>query len=369
MIRVLHFYKSFFPNSTGGVERVILEIIQSNKIFGVESAVLTTNNLGRKYSYTFEDIKVYSVPAFFKISSTPLSIQAIFEFKKLVKEFDIVHFHFPYPMADILNLFNNKKSIVTYHSDIVKQKNMMKIYAPIMRRYLRNVDKIVATSENYLKSSQILSALKKNIEVIPIGISTNQISQPKKERVDYWQRRFGKKFFLFLGVFRYYKGLNFLVEAASSLPYPIVIAGSGEMEVSLKKITKDRNIKNIFFPGFIAEEDKSALIKASYAFLFPSHLRSEAFGVSLLEAACLSKPMISCEIGTGTSYVNLDKETGIVIKPGSPEELKKAMSSLWNDPDLVGKYGNSARSRFINNFTSKIMGKRYLYLYQKLTNG
>ena len=58
-----------------------------------------------------------------------------------------------------------------------------------------------------------------------------------------------------------------------------------------------------------------ALLALSYAILFPSHLRSEAFGISLLEGAMFGKPLISSEIGTGTTYINIDGKTGVVVPP------------------------------------------------------
>jgi glycosyltransferase involved in cell wall biosynthesis len=76
---------------------------------------------------------------------------------------------------------------------------------------------------------------------------------------------------------------------------------------------------------------------------FPSHLRSEAFGISLLEGAMYGKPMISSEIGTGTTYINIDQQTGLVVPPSDPQALREAMRTLWDDPQLAQEMGSAPR--------------------------
>ena len=100
--------------------------------------------------------------------------------------------------------------------------------------------------------------------------------------------------------------------------------------------------------------------------VFPSHLRSEAFGISLLEGAMASKPLISSEIGTGTSYINIDGETGFVVEAGSATSLRRAMKRLWVDEDLASQMGAAGRARFEKYFTASRMGDSYEQLYRSL---
>ena len=95
-------------------------------------------------------------------------------------------------------------------------------------------------------------------------------------------------------------------------------------------------------------EDKIALLHLCYGFIFPSHLRSEAFGISLLEAATVGRPMISCEIGTGTTFVNAANETGLVINPGSPLALREAMQYLLDNPAIAAKMGKMQKNVLMN---------------------
>src|SRR3546814_2709598 len=122
--------------------------------------------------------------------------------------------------------------------------------------------------------------------------------------------------------------------------------GTGPQEAELKQQARRLGLANVSFLGALPESDKVALYKLCHAFVFPSHIRSEAFGVALVEAAMHGKPMISCEIGTGTTFINLDKVTGIAVPPANPGHLRRAMDDLWNDPSMAETYGRHARQRY-----------------------
>jgi glycosyltransferase involved in cell wall biosynthesis len=142
--------------------------------------------------------------------------------------------------------------------------------------------------------------------------------------------------------------------------------GSGGVEEALKSQAAELKLSNLVFLGSLPDEDKIALLTLSYGFVFPSHLPSEAFGISLLEAAMFGKPMISCEIGTGTTYINIDGETGLTIAPEDPVALAQAMTVLWNDSELAEGYGQAARRRYEALFKSTEMVQKYHTLYKRV---
>jgi glycosyltransferase involved in cell wall biosynthesis len=110
-----------------------------------------------------------------------------------------------------------------------------------------------------------------------------------------------------------------------------------------------------------------ALFKVCRAVVFPSYLRSEAFGVTLLEGAICERPLISTEVGSGTSHVNVDQETGFVVPPGSAAALRAAMDTLHAQPELAATMGQAARRRYEALFTGEVMGDRYYEIYRELT--
>jgi rhamnosyl/mannosyltransferase len=217
-----------------------------------------------------------------------------------------------------------------------------------------------------LATSDVLAQYRQKVSVIPIGLDKLTYPVPSSEKLAYWRNKIGQKFFLFVGFMRYYKGLHILMEASKGVDYPIVIVGVGPIEGQLKQQAINLGLRNVHFLGHLSDEDKVALLTLCYGVLFPSHLRSEAFGVSLLEGAMYGKPMISCEIGTGTTFINISDETGLVVPPSDPLALRRAMQYLWEHPELAEEMGQKAEQRYWSHFTADQMVRSYVDLYRDL---
>lgn len=369
-MKVLHVYRTYFPDTQGGAEEVVRQICRNTKSLGIESRVFYPSSIPIPSVIETEEAQLIRVKKNFEIASCGFCLGGISEFRRQVAWADILHYHFPWPFADVMHLAStiNKPSILTYHSDIVRQQWLGAIYQPIMKRFLKAVDKIVATSPNYAGSSDTLSDFKHKTSVVPLGLDEYSYPEPSEEDLQKVADRFGRDFFLFIGVWRYYKGLPFLLEALKNRPYRAVIVGSGPEEANIKELASNLGLDNVSFPGFVDDLTKMCLLKLCRGFILPSHLRSEAFGVTLLESAMSGKPMISTEIGTGTSYINSNLETGLVIKPGDPGALQQAMDFLHDNTSDAEAMGFNARQRFEDMFTGALLGERYVATYQSLVD-
>lgn len=368
-MKVTHVCKGYPPELVGGMEQVVKSIVEGTSALGIDVEVIclskspawsrTETIVGRKIHFHRTD---------FQLGANPVSVAMAFRVPGLITNTDVIHYHFPYPFADFLHFSTRiqQPSVVTYHSDIVRQKTLVRLYRPLMRRFLSSVDRIVATSPNYLATSEVLSNYQEKTRVIPIGLDCAQYPMASADRLKYWRNRVGKRFFLFVGVLRYYKGLFILLRAAKRAGYPTVVVGAGPLEKKLTAIATKEGIGNVEFLGRLSEEDKIALLKLCFSVVLPSNLRSEAFGVSLLEGAMFSKPLISCDIGTGTSFVNRDQVTGIVIPPGDPEALSSAMTYLWDHPEEAAAMGARAKVRYLQEFTAQKMAQSYVELYDEI---
>lgn len=367
-MRVLHFYKTSFPDSMGGIEQVINQLARGAKKLGVETDVLSLTSDRSARTIEIDGYLAHRARADFQIASTDFSASAFWRFAQLAKQADVIHYHFPWPFMDLVHFAARvkKPTVVTYHSDIIRQKQLLKLYRPLMRKFLSSMDRIVATSPNYPATSDILAKLMDKVSVIPIGLDKATYPHPAPDRLRFWQEKLGPRFFLFVGVLRYYKGLHILMEAAQGTDYPIVIVGAGPIEEELRAQAARLGLHHVHFLGHVSEEDKVALLTLCYAVVFPSHLRSEAFGISLLEGAMYGKPMISSEIGTGTSFVNIADETGLVVPPSDPLALRQAMRYLWEHPEHALAMGKCAEERYWKHFTAQQMVRSYVDLYGDL---
>jgi glycosyltransferase involved in cell wall biosynthesis len=367
-MHVLHFYKTYTPDSHGGIEQFIFQLINSVRQYNIQSEVLFLSRDKKEQTIELKTHRAHRAYLDFQIASNGFSFSAFSRFSQLAAQADLIHYHFPWPFMDLVHFITRvkKPTVVTYHSDIVRQKYLLKFYQPFMHNFLRKINHIVATSPNYLQSSVVLACYKYKTSVIPIGLDEQTYPSLLPEKLQIWQKRFTRRFFLFIGSLRYYKGLHVLLKAVKSLDYPVVIVGSGPEESSLKVQASIMGLKHVHFVGLLPDEDKLALLKLAYAFILPSHLRSEAFGISLLEAAMFGKPLISCEMGTGTTFINKQNETGLVIPPENSEALCEALHYLWTHPEQALTMGNNARNRYLQHFTADKMAADYARLYQRL---
>jgi len=367
-LRVLHVYKSYYPDTVGGIEQVIAQLGTALARIGDESRIFTLSPDPNPPVLVRSEGEVHRCRTTVEISSNPLSFSALGEFRRQLAWADVVHYQFPWPFADLMHMASGVRipSVVSYQSDIVRQKVLLHAYAPLMYRFLRKVDAVVATSPQYRDSSPVLGQLHRDVRVIPNGIDEACFPVPQADRLRAWREILGEGFFLFVGVLRYYKGLEILLRAAQGFGGRIVIAGTGPEAGHLQEFAKREKLENVRFVGAVSDEDKMALLQLSRAFVFPSHLRSEAFGMSLLEAAMCARPMVCCEIGTGTSYINADGETGFVVPPEDPVALRDAMQRFEQDPALAETMGQAARSRFHSMFTAQRMAQSYHDLYREL---
>lgn len=373
-MRVLHVYKTYYPDSVGGIEQVLLQLTRGLRARGVESRVFTLSPLAQPAVLQRPEGAVYRYPVTLDVASNTMSWPAVRGFAQQLAWADVVHYQFPWPFADLLHLlhrtqFKNKVSVVSYQSDVVRQRHLLKLYRPLMARFLAGVNAVVATSPGYIATSAVLQTLAKPVQLVPNGLDESTLLPVPSERLAHWRQRCGEGFFLFVGVLRYYKGLHTLVEAARGFAGQIVLAGEGPEQASLAAQIKALGLTNIKLLGHVDDADKRALLQLARAFVFPSHLRSEAFGMSLVEAAMLGKPMLSCEIGTGTSYVNEHGVTGIVVPPEDPAALRAAMHQLLHDLAAAARMGVAARQRYTRLFTGAHMAQAYHQIYQALLEG
>ena len=367
-LRVLHVYRTYFPDSQGGIEEVIRQICLDTSSRGIDNRLLALSANGSPLVLRRDEVKVYRARRDIEVASCGMSVQAFAMHQRLAVWADLIHYHFPWPFGDLLHLTSKvrRPAILTYHSDIVRQRVLRLLYRPVMDRFLRTVDRIVGTSPNYFATSDVLRRFRNKVEIVPIGLNERTYPKVDPDIRAGMRDRYGENFFLFIGVLRYYKGLHILLDACANAPFRVVIAGSGPTERELLDQARRLHLDNVSFTGYVTNEEKVALLSLCRSVVFPSYLRTEAFGVGLLEGAMFSKALISTEAGSGTSHVNISGETGLVVDPGCPTALRQAMDRLHACPEMAQGMGGRARQRFDQLFTGDLMGQRYAEIYRSL---
>jgi len=375
MLKVLQVYRTYFPDTQGGAEEVIRQIaIGVTRSSGECKIIVPSKKVKKIECILIGDIEVFRIPEIIEFASCNMFAKGFSKFQELVGWADVVHYHFPWPFQDIMHaslskkLRGEKKFIATYHADIVKQQFLLKLYSPLMHWFLGQMDSIVASSINYSQNSLVLRPYLSKVKVIPFGLDESTLPLLTQDNRAEWKSKVGEDFFLFIGVLRYYKGLHILLKAAQDQDFRVVIAGDGHQRSILETMVAQYNLTNVTMVGRVSDQDKVSLLDLSKGIVMPSFLRSEAFGIALLEGLSAGKPLITADIDSGMSFVNQNGETGIWVAPESISSLRDALNNLNGNPLLCSKLGANARKRFESEFTNKLMSDRYMKLYHSLLN-
>lgn len=370
--RLLHLYKDCHPVK-GGIENHLTELSRAQAALGHDVTVLVAGPAGRRTEVTQEEgVTVVRAKRLATLASTPLSPAFFREAGRLSA--DIAHLHYPHPPGEIAWLWKRPAphAVLAYHCDVVRQKNIMRFYGPLLRRVLSRVDRITVNNPTQMDLPLLAPFLHK-CSVVPLGIDITPFSPPTPEQHTASRRALTlpekSDVLLFMGVLRYYKGLGTLIEAMARLPerVTLLVGGDGPMRQEWEKAAqRSPAAERIRFLGRVPDERMATCYHAADVFVLPSNSRAEAYGLVQIEAMACGVPSVCTEVGTGTSWVNLHGETGIVVPPCDPEELGDALLALLNEPDRRRAMGLAARKRVETHFTTGIMVQGYERVYEQI---
>jgi glycosyltransferase involved in cell wall biosynthesis len=356
-VQIVQIYKDY-PPVIGGIEHHIRDLAEALVGRGHEVTVLVTSLDRHTTVERHGRLKIIRAARMLHAASTPLSLEMLRIARTLSA--DIVHVHFPYPLGDLAAglVLGAPRLVVTYHSDIVRQQNLLRLYQPLLHHTLRRAAQIIATSPAYMTSSPFLRRYAATCTVVPLGIRPERLVEPSSTQIATMRKAFKPEpIALFIGRLRYYKGLHIAIEALCTAPgVQLVIGGTGPEYPRLVAQAQQMGVaERVHFIGDVAEAQLVALYYASDFFVLPAHVRAEAFGIAQLEALACGLPCISTELGTGTSWANQHGETGLVVPPGDVAALASAMRTLAADTVLRKRYGARARQRVLEQFTVERM--------------
>jgi len=356
-LRILHIYKDYYP-VLGGIENHVRVLAEAQAADG-HAVTVVVCSLGHFTSQEYlNGVHIIRAGRVCTLASMPISLSQPFFI--LRQKSDIVHIHSPYPLGEISAWIFKRKIplVITYHSDIVNQKRLLRLYGPLLRMILDRARIIIGTSPRYIETSPWLFPSRNNYRVIPLGVDPNifkpaGIPHPPGRRL------------LFVGKLRYYKSLDTLFHALSALSGVVLsVAGSGSMKKKWTNVAKQAGVADrVHFLGEIPDADLPELYHNADLFVLPANCRAEAFGTVLLEAMASGLPCITTEIGTGTTWLVKNGVTGLVVQPDDPAALAEAIDSLLSDDAMLKRMGCAGRARIEAEFTSNRMIDRVMKVY------
>lgn len=372
-LKVLEVNKAYYPH-IGGIETLVKQYSQElGTICNADVKTLVCRDgRGKTTREKLDGVKLTRAGSLGTYFSCPLSLSFIRLFRKMAREADVVHIHVPFPLADIALLLSGFKGrvVVSWHSDVIKQKKLMTFYKPFMMKLLKRADCIITATKGHIDGSDYLPDFRRKCRIVPYGITpgdylsverspvlTNRLSDKKNVKV------------FFTGRLVYYKGVDTLLKAFTMTENSeLFIAGTGEMEQELKAFAQRHNIeKKVHFLGFLPDNELKQAYADSDIFVLPSVAKSEAFGIVQLEAMVYGKPVINTKLPSGVPYVSVHGKTGLTVPPSDAKALAEAINTLAADEKMRENFGKAAAERVMTEFNEKnVIRKLYGVLSENL---
>ena len=376
-----------FPPYRGGIGNSVYNISESLADSGHEVTVFTPN-----YNYKIEEefnlhegkFKVERLRSLFKCGNAAVIPQLLWK----LKDFDIVHLHYPFYGAImpvlLRKLLSTRKMrlILHYHMDSRARGfrgAVFYLYNILVLPLLARLATIITcASLDYVKHSDLgkyyLTKTNKFRQIL-FGVNLEQFVTYH----DGLNKRRENKIILFVGALdkaHYFKGLENLLKALT------VVIKDQKLNATILKVVGRGNLlsyykncalklglgKNVKFYEHVDDSKLVDFYNYCDCLVLPSINKGEAFGLVLLEAMACSRPVITSNLPGVRSVFKSGRE-GLLVKPNDVNDLANKIQAILNDKKLAEKMGLAGRELVEKKYTWFKVSKRLesIYHYVKYT--
>jgi rhamnosyl/mannosyltransferase len=372
-MKIIQTSKAYYP-FLGGIETVVQQLAEGFvEHHQLESRVVVCNDGVPTHHDTRKGVSITYAGTLARLASLPISPS--FPLHLLRETGDILHIHEPFLVGPLVYLTFSwlakkrfKRLVIWWHSDVIRQQALARIYTPLHRAILRAADAITVATPGHISTSTFLGDFTSKCHIIHYGVDPARfvVTHELQQRVAAIHQQYHKPIILFVGRLIYYKGAEYLVQAMHHLPDAhLIMVGNGPLKPELETLAREGHNNVTFLPP-LQEQDLVAMYHACDVFVLPSVEHSEGFGIVQLEAMACGKPVITSDLPTGVTYVNVDSKTGLVVPRRQAQPLANAIQTLLENTELRQTLGAYARNRVEQAFTVEGMVKQTVNLYQSL---
>lgn len=329
-IKILHINTGLVA---GGVERLLndlLPIFNKEDSFQVDLYLLENkgNNLFE------EELKRNNIKIIYSKYNNKFDIRNIFEIKKMIKNYDIVHTHifpsqFYLPLATIG--IKNKPYLVTTEHSTNNKRRKYKILSKIEKYLYLKYDKIISISNEteieLKKWLKIEDSYKNKFQVIENGVNINKFYLNDKNIEDeFFKEERKNKIVTMVGRFSVEKDQATLIKAIKNIEnLYLFLVGDGERKEEYQSLVKELNIENkVKFLG--VRNDIPKILKITDICVLSSNW--EGFGLAAIESMAAGKPVIASNVAGLKQIV---EGNGLVFEKGNEKDLEEKIRFLLND--------------------------------------
>lgn len=376
-IRPLHVGK-FVPPPFAGMETHVDTLLRS--MAGQAQSTLIASQPSRVMGRALEPTpyRIVPVPYYAMLASVPFcpAILGAVSTELRQQRGNLVHIHAPNPWADVaaLRAPRDVPVVMTWHSDIVRQQMLLKLYGPMQQKALQRADRIIVfTPKHYESSAQLQQArIEHKVHAVPIGIDFAQLDETPSDdavQAELLQWAAGRPIILTVGRHVYYKGYHHLLEAVAALQSDAVLLmiGAGPLSAELQRHARERQLLDrVKFLGEVSRGVLATALRTCDVFCLPSIERSEAFGIASAEAMACGKPTVVCDLDNGVNCLNRAGETSLLTPPRDERALADALDQMVRDDAMRTRMGAAANRWVRDSFGIDAMRDGTLALYKTL---
>ncbi len=369
-MRSLHLLKAA---GIAGAETHLLALLPALRKLGVESGAVLLEDPRRPQTelrgrFEQERIPVQTLPIRWHIDpALPARLYDVLR----SEPFDILHAHLPHGevYGEIaLRAFPERPLVISRHNDdrFRRWLPLRWVFAPSLRR----AGRIIAISQAVRRFLiEVEGAAAEKVEVIPYGLDADAFA--RSARSGKFRREIGAQdapLIGFVGRLTRQKGVDVLLRAFAQVEkdHPaarLVLAGDGPDRPALAALAGSLGARRVMFLGW--RSDAADILADVDLLAVPS--RWEGFGLVVLEAMALTKPVVASRVSALPEIVVPD-ETGLLVSPGDPGELAEAIRTLLSDPRRAAGMGRAGRDRVKREFPVEKMARRTVEVYQTLVS-
>lgn len=367
--RVLMIISLYWPHFGGAEQQA--RLLAKNLLKRNCSVCVLTRKLRDRSAFEVVD----DVPVFRQIRTVPYKgffgltymISVLYFLFRMRARFDLIHCHEFFGFHCIVSVIFGKlfkKKVIALVTSSGPGSDFLKIrkspYGRLFERAFHNVDRLITLCR--LSSGEAVRAgfAETPLRRIPNGVDTAAFAPASEAESE-------TETVLFVGRLIQSKGVQVLLEAFGVLAEEradarLAIVGDGPMRKQLETAAGTMTCRDrVFFYG--NRNDIVDFMKSATVFVLPSFV--EGLPNALLEAMSCGLPVVASRVGGIPDAVS-DGDNGILVSPGSGDEIEKALKSLFSSPVMRRRLGKAARETIKRGFSIQSVADRYVQLYQEL---
>lgn len=380
-IGILHLGK-YYPPEPGGMEVVVKSFAEATA-GELDNYCLVASKAGpTRVERPAGGATVHYLKERGTVLLTPIlpSLSRVLHRLRKERRFRAILLHYPNPMAVlalVLSLLFRRKTekiVLWHHADVLLDEGwkraLYSMFRPVEEWVFRRTDAFVAATPHHVSCSDTFRRFSDRTAIIPYAIPDDwfEVSEEERKAEGKAREEMGGSFLLFVGRLVPYKGLETLLRAADRIPSRIAIIGTGPLDAALRKEIAARGLEGkVRLLGRV--DDLRPYYLGCDFLVLPSVSALEGFGIVQIEAMALGKPVVSSDLPSGVTYVNVDGETGLTFHVGDDAGLAAACNRLLADPGLRERLGKNARKRTFEKFSYTAMKAAAVPFFARLCGG